>query len=308
MTLLKLIRFSNLLIVALTQYLLHDFILLPALRLNNIRPALNQEHFLAYVLVTLSITATGYIINDLYDREIDQVNRPEKALVGVRISIQATTWLYAAISFGGFILALFLGFYTQRVHLVFIYPLALVLLYWYSAQLKKEPLAGNFLVALMCAAVAGAVWLAEMEPLRQLVEKAPVAASRIRLLFIWYMVFAFLVTLYREIVKDLEDMKGDEQQNCRTTPIHWGEPAAKWLAGGSGLLLFLFLTFQGITLNQQFGLPVTVFLLFTILAPLGYSFQRLLVAHSSSEYHFISTLLKVVMLNGLLLLVVGLLF
>jgi 4-hydroxybenzoate polyprenyltransferase len=85
---LRLLRFPNLILVALTQSLLYDRIIRKALLDGNIEPVLDGAQFALFVFITAGITACGYLTNDLIDLKIDQVNRPEKVILGRRVSIR----------------------------------------------------------------------------------------------------------------------------------------------------------------------------------------------------------------------------
>ena len=162
MSLFRLIRLPNLLIVALVQSLLYFHLLLPAFSQQDINPRLNTLEFLFLVLATLCTTACGYIINDLYDYEMDLLNRKAKVIVNEKISAQSCIWIYALLGYLGFLLSLYLAFRIGQVYMMGLYVLSFALLFLYTKVLKKRPLLGNLLVALFCAGVAGLVWLAEL--------------------------------------------------------------------------------------------------------------------------------------------------
>jgi 4-hydroxybenzoate polyprenyltransferase len=298
----RLIRFQNLLIVALTQVLLYYKILLPAYQVNAISPRLDGQHFLMFVAVTLIITACGYIINDIYDLPSDLINRPKRVLVQQQISLQVATWLYATFGIWGFLIALYLAFYVQMLPLINLYWVAFLFLFWYTQRLKKEPLLGNVLVALMCAGVAAAVWLAEAPKIKALYDASPTDANFVWNTFLWYFLFAFFSTLFREIVKDLEDQTGDRKTGARTLPILFGVKTAKITAVIAGSALLALLVWQKIWVPQQFqGYFYLLELIFVVL-PMLFSFFLLYRAEQPKAYRRVSLLAKIIMLNGILLL------
>jgi len=302
MALLRLIRFPNLCIVALTQWLLYDRVVVPALVGQQITPLLSQLECICYIGVTITLTAAGYIINDIMDLPADRINKPHRILIDQRISRQTASWFYLSLGLTGFMMTTYLGLACNRLHLIGLYPIAFILLYVYSAVLKHRPLAGNFLIALFCAGVAGAIWLAEGEALAQLTQQAPERAQPVRFLVVWYMVFAFLSTLYRELVKDLEDQDGDREAGSRTAPIVWGNAFAKKLAAISGGLLLIFLVWQSQFIYEYFPAWLVWFVAVGLVLPLIWTFFDLAFAKKKTQYHRISTVLKVVMFNGVLLL------
>ncbi len=301
----KLIRLPNLLLVALTQWLLYHEVLRPAFALYQISFRLNYAYFLIYVGVTLLITAGGYTINDIVDRDADLANRPDRVVIGRFLSLQSAYWLYIFFSLFGFFLAVYLAFYVDKLPLLGIYPLAVGLLYAYSVWLKKQPLIGNLVVALFCAGVPASVWLAEFPSIKELCVVAPSLGQKVVNLFSWYTSFAFLVNLFREIVKDLEDMSGDALVGYRTTPIAWGASTAKIVACISGISLLGLLVYYGFIFQRLFGAAVIAFLIFALILPLIISFQRLLIAREKRQYHRISTMIKLIMLSGIVLLVLA---
>ena len=304
MSLFRLIRLPNLLIVALVQSLLYFRLLLPAFAQQGINPRLNTLEFLFLVLATLCTTACGYIINDLYDYEMDLLNRKAKVIVNEKISAQTCIWIYALLGYFGFMFSLYLAFRIGQVYMMGLYVLSFALLFLYTRILKKRPLLGNMLVALFCSGVAGLVCLAELPGWWALQNVAPQTAQALQSIINWYCAFAFFSTLFREIVKDLEDKPGDAAAGCRTFPIVAGDAAAKFLAMAmAGLLLVLL---GGLFIYQVPGFSTRFYIgaLIGVVAPLIYAIYLLQNAQTPSDYHRISTLAKVVMLAGVLLLLV----
>jgi 4-hydroxybenzoate polyprenyltransferase len=302
MSLFRLIRLPNLLIVALVQSLLYFRLLLPAFEQHGVAPRLNTLEFLFLVLATLCTTACGYIINDLYDYEMDLLNRKVKVIVNEKISAQTCIWIYALWGYIGFLLSLYLAFRIGQVYMMGLYILSFVLLFLYTKILKKRPLLGNMLVALFCAGVAGLVWLAELPGWWALKNAAPQTAQALQSIINWYCAFAFFSTMFREIVKDLEDKPGDAAAGCRTFPIAAGDAAAKYLAMAMAGLLLLLLGGLYIYQVPGFGSRFYLGALLGVVGPLVYAIYLLQKAQTPSDYHRISTLAKLVMLAGVLLL------
>lgn len=304
MSLFRLLRLPNLLIVALVQSLLYFRLLLPAFEQQGIAPRLNTFEFLLLVLATLCTTAGGYIINDLYDYEMDLLNRKAKVIVNVKISAQLCMWIYALLFFLGFLLSLYLAFRIGQVYMMGLYVLSFALLFLYTKTLKKRPLVGNMLVALFCAGVAGLVWLAELPAWWALQDMAPQTAQSLKSIINWYCAFAFFSTMFREIVKDLEDKIGDAAAGCRTFPIAAGDRSAKYLAIAIAVVLMVLLGL--LYLNQMPGFSDWFYLgaLLGVVAPLVYAIYLLQSAQTPTDYHRISNLAKIVMLAGVLLLLI----
>ena len=302
MAFLKLIRWPNLLIVAFTQFLVYYKLLLPTYQESEQIPVLNTTTFSCLVIITLIITAGGYIINDILDLAIDKVNKPDRMVLGNEIQIQTASWFYSLLGFVGFILAVALALYTDRIQLLWIYPSALLLLYYYSLRLKKSLLWGNLLVALFCAGVAGIVWVAEWDGYQALSQLQPEKGLLVKSILSWYMVFAFLSTLYRELIKDLEDIKGDQFHNSKSLPIVIGKSKTKMLAAILCLLLLGLLAWQIIFFKAYFLPSALYFLIPGILLPLLFSMAYLWKAQEAKHFHRLSQLAKLIILDGVVLL------
>ncbi|MDX1939010.1 MAG: geranylgeranylglycerol-phosphate geranylgeranyltransferase [Saprospiraceae bacterium] len=298
MSLFRLIRLPNLIIVALTQYLLYYKIILPILQKNAINPALQAQEFSLLVIITVLITAGGYIINDIIDLRIDRINKPERVIIGKYVAHQTAYWLYFCINISGFFMSIFLAFVANRTLLLFLFPGAVIGLLLYSARLKKQPLWGNLLVSFYCASVAIILWIAEQSTIEKLPESEAIIITKI---LSFYTIFAFFSTLFREIVKDMEDAHGDAQDQARTIPIAWGERIAKAIAVVSALLLFLSLVYAAFALRVNLNILGLVFIgLVGIL--IITSLLLLFKAKEKLQYHNLSQFAKIIMLCGILLL------
>lgn len=300
--LLRLVRFPNLAIVALAQYLIYYILLLPAFQQYNLEPILDDAHFSLLVAVTVFITAGGYVINDIIDFRIDLVNRPDKVVINRQIRVQSAYWLYFCFNLMGFLLALYLSFHVECIPLANLFPLAVALLFLYSTYLKRQAFVGNLLIALFCAGVAGIVWFAEREAFRELIEQAPALAGRIGSIISWYMAFAFLSTMFREVVKDMEDVQGDVGANCRTIPVRWGMKVAKGVAAAFGLGLAVFLVYLVLSRPGLFTELSLAFLIFGVLAPLLLALVWVFRAREKKQFYRLSQLAKLIMLGGLAML------
>ena len=300
MTLLKLIRFHNLIIVVLTQYLLQYFILVPALTKAELTPTLPYFPFSLLVLSTVLIAAGGYIINDIEDWQIDAINKPNKQIVGKSMTIASAYIYYAAFGILGLLISLYLAFYIHDLLQLLIYPTAVALLWAYSKYFKKTILIGNFIVSIFCAFVAGVIWYAERDNFRILLAKAPTEAGLVSQIFTNYLIFAFLTTLFREIIKDIEDTEGDKLNGCKTLPIVSGVKTAKTIAFGVTLIFLLFIAH--LTIQETYANRYLQLFIFstTISAPALYTIYTLTKAKTKQEYKNLSALAKVIMLSGLI--------
>ena len=184
-----------------------------------------------------------------------------------------------------------------------LYVFVSLLLYWYARELKKSCLWGNLLVAFLCALVAGLVMVAEGNVILLLEKQHSSAFTYVLEVFVGYMVFAFLSTLFREIIKDLEDVEGDQSVGARTLPIVAGQQTAKWVAGFSALLLIFTLGYWWSIINNN-NILATAWLVIGIIIPICFALWYLYLAKTKQEFHQLSQLAKFIMLSGLLYLIV----
>lgn len=301
---LQFLRLPNLIIVALTQYLLYFLLLRPYFETYQIPLSLDAFHFFLLVLTTILIAASGYVINDILDYKIDQFNKPEKVFINNQISISRAWQLYYFIIGLGGVISIYLAIHVNQFPLFFIYPIAVFLLWAYSKYFKKGVLIGNIIVSVFCAFVAGIVLFAERKAFFLLNEQNEEIGFRVGLLFGGYLLFAFLSTMFREIIKDIEDIEGDRKMNCRTLPIISGIKVSKIIAFSFGIILFILIIFFNLWLfenNEFFGLLYSIL---GIVFPLGFAFWKLKSAESQKQFHQLSQLSKFIMLSGLILLII----
>lgn len=301
---LRLIRPLNLVIVAFTQYLLEFLILIPTFEMNGILPILDVPRFLLLVASTVLIAAGGYIINDIEDVEIDRINKPEKQIVGQSLSVRSAWIYYFTLFIVGFVISLYLAIYIDNLPLLGIYPAAWLLLALYSKYFKQMPLIGNLTVAFFCAFVAGIVWFAERDAYFSLAKIGEESFNKLTVIFGIYMFFAFITTLYREVIKDMEDYQGDAENDCRTLPIVLGMKTTKgitFLIGIAFLVGLYFLSNYFIETKTDY-INSLIFISLAMFMPLIYSLYLIFNSEEKQDFKLNSRLAKVMMLSGILLL------
>ena len=300
---LRFLRTPNLIIVLLTQYLLFYGLLLPNLQRYDIPTSLDHFHFFLLSFTTVLIAGGGYVINDLLDYPIDQINKPERLYIGQNISMDGAWRFYWVLVIIGMLIALYLAYYVRTLGLFFIYPIAVGVLYAYSRFFKKQFLIGNSTIAIFCAFVAGLVWFAERQSFAMLGKVNADLARQIALIFLAYMSFGFISTFYREVIKDIEDREGDQLHGCQTVPIVWGVQPAKWFATFLGLSLFSLLAIAWYYIYPDY-FWTRLFAIFAVIAPILYSLWQLKQAQEKGDFTNLSRWAKYIMLSGLLLLLV----
>ena len=188
MAFLKLIRWPNLLIVILTQYLFY-WLIRQLFQACHIQTSLDFIHFSLLVFTTVIIAASAYIINDLLDYKIDQINKADSMVLGRSISISQAKTAYGLFVVYGALVAIYLAIYVDQPVLFLIYPSAIILMFLYSRYWKQRPLSGNVVVALFSAFVPGIVWFAERSGFEELPTDIGKQMSG---LLLFYMFFAFI--------------------------------------------------------------------------------------------------------------------
>ncbi|MCC7503985.1 MAG: geranylgeranylglycerol-phosphate geranylgeranyltransferase [Saprospiraceae bacterium] len=230
----RLLRLPNLLIVLLTQWVPYWYVLRPAILRAGGLPVLTEYSFRLLAATTVVATLAGYIINDYFDRHIDAINKPHRRVVGRFLPPWIALVLYALALAGMVWLMLLLDAALPEPHLpwVFIlFPVVSVLLFFYAWQLKCTPVLGNLLVALLCAAVPVIPLFPENRPLWIVsFEHGETVHQAVGLVWL-YAMFAFVTTLLREQVKDLEDFPGDSACGCNTLAVIKGVRYARLPAG-----------------------------------------------------------------------------
>ncbi len=269
---LQLTRFPNLIIIGFSQYFAVLFLIS--------YPEVGAASLLDFNLLLLSsstivIAAAGYVINDYYDIKIDYVNKPDKVVVGKLVKRRFVLISHAALNTAGILIGFYLGLYVGILN-----TLAAFLLWIYSNRLKRMPFIGNLVIALL----AGLSILIVAVYYRQ----------NFNLVFI-YALFAFSINLVREVIKDMEDIRGDMRFGSRTLPIIWGLRKTKMLLYGLIALFILLLVLLSARLDNH---VLHTFFMVLVL-PIVYLIYLLYKADSQRRFHQLSAFCKLLMLAGI---------
>ncbi len=300
---LRLVRLPNLVMIAVTQALfyltlVHPFYASHADYFSRFR----NRYFLMLMVSSLLIAAAGNIINDYFDRNIDEINKPQKKIIDKLIKRRWAIVMHIAFS----LIAILLGFYVDSQSPVFWLgfsnTICVLLLFAYSISLKKKLLVGNVLISLLTAWVIIVCFFCyyrsfgchNCEP-----SQWNAALRRFMRISFLYAGFAFVISLIREVVKDMEDIEGDKKYGCKTIPIAWGIPASKvfvavWLVVLIGMISILQIYVWQLGWYWSIGYAVVL-----IIAPLLWTLRKLYQAQVTKDYHQLSTVIKLVMLAGL---------
>ncbi len=298
-------------IIILTQYLIYGILGIGIYNriYDNNTLDFFDFNFALLVLATVIIAAAGNVINDIYDYEIDLINKPQKIFINEIISIKKAWLLYSLMNGIALIIGVYLGYNSVNYGNYYLigFPLIISLLWSYSAFFKKMPLIGNLIIAFFCALVPIYALLPTFNS--TYFHNGNSTYSLLRDVGLLYILFAFLTTLIREIVKDIEDMEGDLLGNARTFPIVSGIRISKIV-----LIVLLFCSlplwlvpFSNIKVTNSHSLTFWISNIYLIII-IGLPFLRIgyliIKAQTKSDFHQISSQIKWLMLAGLLFLIV----
>lgn len=293
----KLIRWPNLLMIAFIQYVLR-FFLIESLGIPH---QLSNLGFFLLVLCSISAAAAGYIINDILDVNVDKVNKPNRVIIGNGLTVKSAWVAYVILnllSVGcGYLVSASAGF----SQLWLIPVLAIALLYLYSTDLKRRLILGNFIVSLLVALPIFLVALFDLLPAVD-VDTQDTIRPVVQVIMA-YSAFAFWINFIREIVKDIEDSKGDSINDYQTLAIVLGATQTKYIITILSLALLAFTGFYTVYLFSSDWASASYILLFVDLPLIWFLFQ-LWKAQVPIEFKKASTLLKLIMIAGILSIVV----
>jgi len=301
----NLIRFKNLAIVALTQYLIkyslinyfvNDFIL-------------TDLNFSLLLFATVLITAAGYIINDIYDVETDKINKNESLIIDKYISTKQAMWWYFSFNTIGLVIGIYLAFIIGIPILSIIFIYSIYSLWTYSKKFKNSLLIGNIQVSFLTALCILNIALFDILPSGIVSDNGELITFKI---ITYYAGFSSLITLIREIVKDIEDYTGDLASNAKTLVITYGVRNAKKLAMLFIVVIFTFIAyiqyFQYSIISSEFEYDISIWganniaIIYIICIQLLFVYLSLKIYNAihKKDFYFISQLCKVIMIFGIL--------
>src|SRR5688572_2180712 len=221
---LKLIRLPNLLFIALTQVLFQYCIYYPLYE-GHI-PGNDSRNFILLMAASLLIAAAGYIINDYFDINIDEVNKPERMVVDKFINRRwAIAWHFILSAAGVLLTAMALPVF-EKWYLLLANIICVLLLWFYSTTFKRKLLIGNIVISILTAWTILLIFLSKLS-VADAFEAGNPGQPKFFRFAVLYAGFAFITSLIREVVKDVEDMPGDARYGCHTMPIVWGMNVSK---------------------------------------------------------------------------------
>lgn len=273
LSLFSVVRGYNILIIVIAQYLTSIYILAPEKPLFQV--LLDPNLFVIVVASALAI-AGGYIINNFYDAEKDLINRPNKTFLDSFISQNTKLSVYFVLNFLSVILASYISFKAVVFFASYIFWI-----WFYSHKLKKYPFIGNLTASVLAITPFFAVFI---------------YYQNFALVIFVHATFLFLIISMRELVKDLENLKGDLVQNYHTIPVVYGETFSKriitFLSFVTLVPIYLLLTRFDVGYMQYYFL-LAVILLAVFLFYLWRSTAKL-------DYIILHAILKLIIVVGTL--------
>lgn len=281
----QLIRWKNLLIIFSTQVLI-KFILFPKFIDKS---SLSNQTFFLVVFSTIFITAGGYIINDLFDIDIDAINNKKGIIITKSITTPTAKLWYYLLNSLGVIFGVSASFAISKPIYGFFFLAIVTLLYLYSKQLKSVALIGNITISLLIGFSILIIALFEQTSIN----------LQLFNIVLTYSIFAFAINLIREIVKDIEDIDGDSIGGLKTLPIAIGRKRTNTILVILSSLLSISIIVM-LFLNKEENIFLFYYGIIAVLTPLLYFIAKLNKVESKKDYKNLSALLKLIMILGIL--------
>lgn len=265
------IRGYNIPIIALAQYLSAIFILAPEKRALSV--LLDFNLFIIVIVSSLTI-ASGYIINNFYDSKKDLINRPNKSQLDRLVSQKTKLKVYFTVNFIVFLLSFFVSFRAVLFFSTYIF-----MIWFYSHKLKKMAIVGNMTAAFLAVLPFFAILLYYKNTYPQIFAHAN---------------FLFLLLIIREIIKDLENIKGDIANDYKTIPVMFGESTAKKIITLLTVLTIIPIYF----LVEIFEVGYMDIYFYMSLIILIFFLQKLWKSNSKPDYLKLHNMLKFLVVSG----------
>jgi 4-hydroxybenzoate polyprenyltransferase len=256
--------------------------------------------FVLLVTATVFITAGGYVINDYFDIKTDLINKG-KVIVGTKIPRRQAIMWHSVFNIAGVAAGLYISYKAGYIWLGTMFLVVSGLLYFYSASYKRQFLIGNIIVSLLTAMVPMLVVFYEWPALYKYYTLNAIRLPQINFIIYWvggFALFAFLTNLIREIIKDIEDFEGDTAYGRNTVPVVIGVLTSKIVS-----ICLITITIIMLYLTWHFFVNDTItfiYLTVAIVLPMLFVIYKLVFSNDKKQLHRASSIMKIVMLTGIL--------
>ena len=299
----RLLRVGNLGFLVILLFVMEYWVATPLLQRALFSEQMPWWILTVLIISVVCIAAGGYVINDYFDVKIDRINRPDDLIVTRVISRDAAMLMFQVLTAVGIVCGGVVSWWARSWTLLFIYIVIPGLLWFYSASYKRMFLVGNLIVAFVSAIVPLLVAIVNADHLRHLYGETLAYTPIVGELYIWlsgFAAFAFLMTLAREMVEDIE---GDREMECRTLPIVWGEKWTKIIVTALVVGIMALIDYIGwavLPFPAAWNTLTCRYLVFGLKVPLVCVLVLLWFAKSPREFRTVQQVLKFVMFMGVL--------
>lgn len=289
---LQLVRLPNLLMIAVTQLVIKYCFLDPF----PVEITLNGFGFSLLVLATLCLAAAGNIINDIHDVEADEINKPQKVIVGKQVSEKTAYNLFLIFNVIGVLLGFYLSNMIGRPVFSGIFIMVSGVLYLYATTFKSYLVVGNLLISALVALVIILPGLFDLLP--AITPQNQETQRTFLSILVDYAIFAFLINWLREMVKDQEDIQGDYKAEIQTLPIALGQERTNKLIFTISMIPFLAILYYIYAYLYQ-NMYAMIYAIIFILAPLLWFMFKIISAKNKKEFSNLSGILKLILVFGI---------
>lgn len=303
-TFLRLIRWYNLLFILILIWVMEKWVAVPLL--GPWGEQIPTWMLLLMMGAVVCIAAGGYVINDYFDIKIDRINRPERLIVSNTVTKTEAMWTFRILTIIGIILGLGLSWLVHSSSLALVFVLVPGLLWFYSASYKRQFLIGNLIVSLAASVTPMVVAITNVAILRLRFPDLLDYTTLVHDLYAWiggFAFFAFLTTLVREIIKDLQDAPGDRELECHSLPVVIGTMPTKIVVTILTIIIMasiLYLNFAVVPFPHGFTDLSTRFALYGLAVPMACSLWLVWAARIESDYRMPQLVWKFIMFIGVM--------
>jgi len=303
----RVVRPVNLFVIGVTMMIFWFFLVQPVFFESRIIPLLSTGLFTTLMLMTMLVAAGGYVVNDLQDLQTDAINKPGQNIVGSKITARSATRFYLALNFIALLLAILILLKTQSFNVMALCASCILILWLYSKYFKSTILMGNVVVSLLIGLVPFTFIIIESDSFSKLLEVDSTAYFKCYSIIVSFTIFAFLANLIREIVKDCEDMEGDQKAGLLTLATGLGLRKSDLVSQTLTIILFVTTLLWMFLKNIYANFTELTIYLFIVVFPAIYLFWMLTKQERNKQkYVTISGHLKLMLVLGLIYLIIHL--